>query len=303
MAKKDDARDALATFSNRFQKKLPRRIAYMGDGRGLATSNLVVPDNNAYVYVRDQLSSKRYYTVRMNRNVRPAFNIPVEVERLESGEERIVDVADTFIDYQQSASVLIGTQPHANQHMFGGGDEVFVDDFLIKSGLVSPTDPVSMSVDIFSFVYYRNEWKRFPISTSDDLSKYKPPIGSRYVLLAVDTDTNSLLYVPGEVFTATFSELLTASDGFEKIPSPPGDVIPLAAVLLTPTTTAVDWRSVGTDNLVSMRIFLSSPQKSIEERLRQLEGYLGNNSDLPATGAQGFTTDDNYVKFIDGGTW
>jgi hypothetical protein len=303
MTIRDEAINAFRELRQSFEEKKKKRIAFMGDGRGVSTSNLIFPDDNAFVYVRDQLNSTRYRPVRLNRDVRPAFNIPVEVELLPTGEERIIGISDTWLSRETAASNISGVPPHNVQHRFGGGDEVFIDDRLIKVGLVKPTAPQSMSVDVFPFVYYTTEWKRFPATTSADLSVYKPNVGNRYLLITVDPETNELLYVPGLPFTLNFEESLDISSDFSRIPSPPGDVIPLAAVLLSPTTQFIDWRSGFVDNLLSMRMFLSAPQAKIEDRLRAIEGYLGNDPSLPATGAQGFLTDDFIPGIIDGGSW
>lgn len=304
MATKDDARNAIRMALGKYEKSPVKRYAYMGDGRGHATSNLIVSDNPAYVYVRNTLNSSDFFVVRMNRNVRPAFNLPVEIHSLEGGQQRIVDVADTFLDQQTSASNISGLGPHGPQHEFGGGDEVFIDDQLIKPGLVHPTDPPSMAVDIFSFVYYNETWQRYGGGTTDDLTQYRPPIGKRYILLCLDQDINDIIIVVGDIFVSgTWDTLFTATDGFQYIPVPPGDVIPLAAVLLTPSTTTIDWNSAGVNNLISMRIFLSAPTKNIVDRIRQLEGYTGNPPNLAMTGAANFTVDENTIQLIDGGTF
>jgi len=302
MATREEARSAVRLTLDRYERSPARRYAYMGDGRGHAASNLIVQDNPAYVYVRNKLDSTDFFVVRMNRNVRPAFNIPVEIHSLENGQMRIFDVADTFLDQQTSASSISGVAPHHPQHEFGGGDEVFIDERLFKPGLVQPTDPASMSVKVFSFIYYYNDWQRYAGATTDDFSQYKPAIGNRYILIALDQDTNDLIVVPGDRFIAgSWDTLLTTISGFNYIPSPPGDAIPLAAILLTSSTTKIDWNSNGVDNLLSMRIMLSSPNKNMLDRIRQLEGLSGNPPNLAVMGAATDTVDENIARLVDGG--
>jgi hypothetical protein len=302
MAKVDEVRDLVRRRLGKYEVKKFTRVMFMGDGRGLATSNLVVPDNEAYVYVRESLDSSNYSVARMNRNVRPAFNIPVQVEVDSGGQARIVDVDDTFLDQQTSASTILGVAPHAPQHAFGGGDDIFIEDQQFKTGLVRPTSPESLSVDVYAFVYYQKGWKRFPNTTGVNLSSYIIPNEQRYVLVCVDVETNELTFVLGApvnlITQQTWDSFFNAVDGFDAIPSPPGGVIPLAAILLSSDTTKITW-----DEIISMRMFLNAPAIDIYDRIEQLERYTGNPPSLAMMGAAETPVDENIPGFIDGGTF
>jgi hypothetical protein len=195
---------------------------------------------------------------------------------------------------ETGVSGLRGSTAHHTQHEFGGGDEVFIDPRQFKAGLAKPTNPPSMQVHIGSFTHYYNEWTRSPEQDSLDLTSFIPATDSRYVLIALDADTNELVYRPGPIYVSAGGfggDALVVSGGMGAIPAPAGNEYPIAAVNLTSTTTTIDWSRL-VNNIQDTRLHISPPFKHIIDRLDQLEGTTGQNINLPTTGAQTTPTDD-----------
>lgn len=294
-----DAKDAFGRFqqgiNSSFEPITVKRTVFLGDGLGTGTSNLVVQSNEAFVWARESLQSKQYFPVRLNRSVRPAFNLPVIVgKKTNDPYERILDVDETFVDYSPSASLISGTAPHHSQHEFGGGDEVFIDSKLFKPGLLRPTDPKSLSVTILSFVYYTNAWQRFP-ETTIDLTEYVPTTGNLYVTIYIDPDTNTHQVIKGNLIAST--PIAPFLDSFDKIPVPPDTSVPISAVFLNAGGTKIDW-----DKLFDIRLHISQPQNNASRRLDVLERMFGYDPNFMMLGVQ----QGEYAPFIDvidGGTF
>lgn len=302
MATLKDAKRIWNETTKRIVPQQRTRLAYLGDGRGFASSNLIVPQRPSLVYARDDVNSSTHFVV-INRRVKPAFNLPVILGTTmeEPDLEQVLSIDYTPFDYAANASTIEGTQPHGPQHEFGGGDEVFVDTRLFKPGLAKPTEPAGMTIKILSFIHYYNGWKRFEETTTDTFNNWKPDTGSRFVLVAVDPKVNIIKYIPGLIFNeASFDHLLGGSTAFANIPSPGGDEIPIVAVWLTSTTTKIDWNDQITNNMFDVRMFINVSNKRILDRLDQLEGYLGFKPNLATTGAADTSADD-FPRTIDGG--
>lgn len=262
-----------------------RFVGYLGDGRGNAASNLVVPSNKAYVYYRLHYGEENsgVSVAKMNRNVRPLINLPVILEKSSKGEITIVGVDDTIWEYQTGASVISGTQPHHVQHEFGGGDEVFVGTRTLKIGLVVPTDPESMKVKLSSFVY--SDWGFFSGGLTNDLSVYQLDEGNRYVTISYDPKIEKVVYQAGGKIpsaNATWEQIIqseVAADSFGYIPKPAGGLIPLAAILVKSGATKITW-----DEIYPIKIHLVPDLAKLNSRVDTLES-LNGISTLPTTGA------------------
>ena len=287
-----DAKDAFGRFKQEinqsFEPATAKRTVYLGDGKGTGSSNLVVGSNPAFLWARESLQTKQYFPVRLNRSVRPSFNLPVIVGK-KQGEpcERILDVDETFMDFNSGASILSGTGPHHTQHEFGGGDEVFVDSKLFKPGLARPTSPKSLSIVILSFVHYVDSWQRFD-QTEFDLTEYVPSSGSVYVTVCVDPLDGSVVAIKGSAISSTFAAPFEG--GFPSIPSPPSNLIPITAVFLNSGATKIDW-----DKLFDIRLHISSPQKDNSDRIGVLEKMFSYDPEFMMMGVQ----QEEYAPFID----
>jgi hypothetical protein len=308
MAKQlDDAKLRWDNVKSRFSEKRNTRVAYLGDGGGYATSNMYVPSNQAYVYARESHQTKNAFPVLNRNRVRPSFDIPVVLGYTEDDpdHEQVLSIHYASLDFKNNASILGGTGPHNLQHQFGGGDEVFIDSRLFQPGLVKPTNPPSMIATIQSFVYYYNSWRRFTQATTDDLTEYIHASKSRFILIALDPTSNSIVYRIGNLFSASlWSNFYETGEnnGFSYIPAPSGDEMPLAAVYLAPNTTQINWNAATTDNLYDMRLHIGFSNRSVLDRLFQIEGLTGNRPNLAMTGAADSVADE-FPNIIDGGVF
>lgn len=308
MATREEVKSALAKRLNKYKVQTPTRIAYLGDGRGQATSNIVPPGEPDKFWARESLNGEKPFKVlNRNPNFTPAFNLPILLGYPEDDPdtEQVMGIHRGLVQFStgNAGSAIGGVAPHHIKHEWGGGDEVFVDPRMFKPGLVKPTAPASMFVKILSFEHYYNEWRRYEGGTSPDLTQYKPSSDYRYVLLCLDPDTNQLTVRSGAVFTPDLSidSIISnqAQNTFRHIPVPPGNEIPLGVVLLEPSTTKIDWNINGVNNLLPMRLLLSAPMKEINERISALESATGISS-LPATGAANSVQTDLLPARIDG---
>jgi hypothetical protein len=298
-------------FKNRFDQfkvKTPLRVAYLGDGRGGATSNMVPPGEPDKFWARESIDGdKPFKILNRNPNFTPQFNLPVLLGYPEDDpeQEQVMGIHRALVQFSigNAGSAIGGVAPHHTKHEWGGGDEVFIDPRMFKPGLIKPTAPTSMKVKILSFQHYYNYWRRYDGGVSPDLAQYKPSADYRYVLLTLDPDTNQLCIRPGNVFTPDLSidSIISnqATNTFRHIPVPPGNEIPLGVVLLEPGTTKIDWNINGINNMLPMRILLSSPMKEVNERLSLLESATGISS-LPSTGAANSVQTDLLPGRIDG---
>ena len=294
MATIDEAKDVWLAKQQKFVPVTETRIAYLGTGLGFATSDMVVEGNPGLIYARGEPNGKNYFPI-LNRNIiSPKFNLPVVLGYTadEPQHEQVLSVDAGYLDHNPQASVIGGLGPHHNQHEFGGGDEVFIDGRLFKPGLLKPTFPVSASATIQSFVHYYKGWQRFAQQNTIAITDFKPTNDARkFVLVAIDPETNSIVYRVG----ASFSDQLpdaAVNGGFRFVPAPAGDEIPIGAVSLGSATTTVDWNSTTTDNIHDMRIHHSVSSRHMLDRISQLEGHSGNNPNIATLGAADASADE-----------
>lgn len=296
MPTKADVIRARDNLLSNYKVVTPVRTAYSGDGRGFATSNLHVPGLDDYIWARDSLESSRFYPVLNRSTVGLAVNIPINIGY---GDENPREPQVLGIHYEglgtMASSAISTTGPHHKQHEFRGGDEVFIDSRLFVPGAVHPTNPISMAVVVEPFTYFWNGWHRFEQFTTDLLTPYMPDgsTNSRCVLIALDPESGTLVYVPGLPFDK--NQFTTTSVFFSNIPAPAGNMLPLGAVYLQTTTTAVDWTALK-DNVIDMRLHVNSPTLNILDRLGQLEGYTGNDPNIATTWAATSSVDSRNIS-------
>lgn len=280
MAALDKARRKLKSLLESFQEKRPVRVVYMGDGRGTAENNIRVPGFPDHVFVRESLGDRRFFQVLNRGKVQPMFNLPVITGYTEDEpeSEQVLGLHYGGLGQGTTGTNLSNVGPHRGQHQFRGGDEIYIDSRLLLPGLVYPTSPASMSVIVGEFLYYYSSWNRFPSTTSKSLLEYLPTAPGRYVLIAFDPVSGSLVYRPGDEFA-----LIGFGLNFAFIPAPSGDEYPLGIIVLTPSTTTVNWDAT-TNNLADGRLHLQPAPLSILSRLAQLESLSGNIPTLPCVG-------------------
>lgn len=302
MATLTDAKTAWQRQKRKFREATPTRTAYLGDGKGYATSNIVVADNPAMFYAREKLTDKQYFVVpNFNAGINPQFNLPVVLgyDQINPNIEQILGIDMSIFPYQSSASVLGGLGPHHKQHEFGGGDEVFVDPELIKIGLFTPDNPPSLEGYIQPFYYSnKNQGLRvFPGSRINSVSQFKPTDSgaTRFLTISLNPDSGSIVYRSGtdfaavDVGSATLACLLAGSGsvttpgGSAQLPIIPGGEIPIATFALTSTTASLNWSSTDS-SYYHTRLFLGKVDTDIYARLESLERNANINT-LPTTGA------------------
>ncbi len=274
----------------------PYRYAYLGDGRGYATSNMYVPGEagSNLLYARTTPQDTRFFPI-LNRNaVVPQFNLPIVIgyRQDEPRTEQVLGIHIGGLGNISASNVpLLG--PHHHQHEYGGGDEVFSDGLLFKPGLVTPTSPPSMQLKVLTFVYFWDTWRQFLTTTTVDLSQFKLATSqSRYVTIALDPTTATLVYRPGPLITSSLPPPWgVTSFSFSNVPAPAGNEMPLTFVLLAGNATSLDWPTFQND-VGDARLHVQPPMLNVLDRLRQLEGYSGNEPSIATTGAGASTVDE-----------
>ena len=277
-------REAMAQY----QERIPRRTALLGDGRGTAASNVLVPGRDDYVFARDDVNSTRFFQVLNQGAVQPAANLPVYIGFPLPGSSKTRDEEQVLgINYSGLGTIASGTippvGPHHQQHEFRGGDDILLDSRQFLTGLIHPTDPTTMTVQVESFIYFYNTWRRWEIGTSKDLTEYLPSSGYiRFVLIALDPEIGQLVYRPGVPFATGSQDIILGT--FTPIPAPAGNELPLGYIRLLSTTTSIDWTS-SADNIADARLWVNPPMLNVLDRIKQLEGLSGNPPNLAMTGA------------------
>src|SRR3990167_8997385 len=280
----DEARNAWKRATQKYQEKFPSRTAIMGDGRGLATSNLFVPNRSNYIFARDNYDSHQFFQILNRAKVNARIDLPVILGYTEEEpqEEQVLSIHYDGLGAGMSASNIGSTLgPHHLQHQFRGGDEVFIDSRMFLTGLVHPTSPLSMTVTIEAFPYFYDKWRQYAGGTSANFNQWKPSgMDMVFVMVALDPTTQTIVYRPGFPFV---QGSVANADFFTLglIPGPSGNEFPLAYIKLTSSTTAIDWTGL-TDNIGDARLFVQPPLVNILDRLRQLEGLSESEPSLPA---------------------
>src|SRR3990167_957193 len=297
-----DARRAYREALSKYQERTPSRVAVLGDGRGTATSNVLVPGRPDYVYARDDVTSTRFFQVLNQGAVQPAANLPVYVgypfpTGTGSDEEQVIRINYSGLGDIDSGTVP-PTGPHHQQHEFRGGDDILLDSRQFLPGLVHPTDPISMQVQVESFIYFWDTWRRWEIARSKDLTEYIPSSGYvLWVMIVLDPETGQLVYRPGVPFATGSQDVILGT--FTPVPAPAGNELPLGYVRLASSTTVIDWTSSG-DNIGDARLWVNPPMLHILDRIEQLEGLSGNPPDLMMMGVASASVSEFGNNTLDG---
>lgn len=306
MATKEEAIKAWRAFRDNVQTKTPVRYAITGNGQGDGVDNLYVPFKQDYIYVREYSDLNRAFPVLNRGKVGPYINMPVVVgyDQIEPEREQVLGINYDALPTNVSTSAIYSIGKHHLQHEFGGGDDVWVDSRQFMPGVVVPTNPPSMNVEVRPFLYHYDQWQRFAGSMTDSLSPYKPSSGdnnSRYVLIAIDQLTGTLLYKPGLLFNAqaTFDVLINAGselNGVDYLPNTDSTEVPLGAVFLSSATSVLNWLGGGS-NLIDTRIHNAFSIHDLVDRINNVQATLGYSDTLPTTGAAAFQTPDYNAYF------
>jgi hypothetical protein len=273
----------------------PYRYAFLGDGRGYAASNMYVPGDSGSttLWARSTPQDARFFPI-LNRNaVVPQFNLPVVIgyKQDEPRTEQVLGIHAGGLGNISASNVSI-LGPHHHQHEFGGGDDVHIDGILFKPGLVTPTSPASMQLTVLPFIYFYNTWSQFAGGNTASLATFLPPTGRAvYVLIALDPTTNSLVYRPGSPFISPGPPFNFTTFSFARVPAPAGNEFPLGYAILVSSTTSLDWQAIN-NAIGDARLHVNPPMLNILDRLRQLEGYSGNEPSIATTGAGASTVSD-----------
>jgi hypothetical protein len=307
MATLQEARDALNQRLSIYRQSRPTRLAFLGDGRGYAASNMFVPQEPNTTYARGALDDSNFFTV-VNVSARPMHNLPVVLGYTED-DPKTEQVLHTYTEIMGGAgaggSLLSGFDKHHYQHEFGGGDEVFVDSRLFMPGLVHPTKPPSMQLTVLRFIYYYDKWRQFGGANTIDLTTYIPATKARYLLIALEPSINELVYIPGpiEQVTLTWSDYLEGIDDYSEcddlVPGAAGNQIPVAFLRIDADMTVLDYTWADNTVIFDARLHLGHPQHEVLDRIDSLERSNGNNITLPTTLVASGTTEENFT--VDGG--
>lgn len=253
-------RNALQSVLKRaFGGKEDRAIlipAMVGRRSATGEKEFSVPGHPDFIWVR--LRGQKSETVRaFNETVGLSYGTPVLITRdaIDPRYYRVVR-RDTgkYQDWTNVDGGIFIVKPHGHQHSFGdpassGNDPVFVyKRQLVQPLLARPQDTPDMTVYVEAdFYFYANQFLYFAGGSSADMTAYIPGAGlGRYVTIYFAPSTGTVEFVVGTTF------LLLFPDPVSFIPEPlPSQGIPLAAVLLTADTSAINWA-----NLFDLRIML-----------------------------------------------
>lgn len=262
MATKEEAKQHWKRVSKKYKLDHGTRIAWTGDGQGTAGSNFFWPPDNRYIWARESPSGDRPFPVLNRGRVAPAVNVPIILGFEDTApEEQVLGVAREALPADVSASRNWEIGAHHGQHEWNGGDEVFIDSRQFLPGLVHPTSPDSMAVRVKPFTYFYGKWKRFGGSTTVDFSGSAPSGANyKYVLISLDPGNGNLYYEGGESRALTPGDPIDIQDRntLASIPAPRSNDIPLGALYLTASTTALGWNNV--DNLLDTRLHLDNAE-------------------------------------------
>lgn len=208
-----------------------RRIwtALMGDGTGTITD----PDNADRVFVRvhglqDSVALVFNKSVPTNRP-----DLPVLIGATRELPQRVqVLGVDWSALPEWGGELFLGL--HGDTHELpDGADPVYVQKRAIVPLRASPQDTPDMTVSVAADYYpWDDGFNFFAGDDTEDLTSRKPGAWEgRYVCIYVDGATNLLAYTNGDAWPL---------DDPEDLPSPPEGSVPVCAVRLMGTTTAIE---------------------------------------------------------------
>lgn len=249
-------RDQLDHRLDMRKPKLLHFNAYLGDGNGVV---VIDEDDPTMVYAREKGRGEVHKV--HNTRVPNLYNLPVIIGYDDTTQYRLEvltirrDAVDVWIAEGNDPTGISGVGPHHFQHEWRrdgglpGSDVVWLNIQQITDGLVYPSTPNAMTVEVHKSWYaYGQSFQFFDAETSADLTAYVPSDAgsSKWILISIDAETNTLQYTEGD----PFSTALFPPDESDSIPDAPYGSVPLAAVLLSDTTTEITW-----DEIYDMRLF------------------------------------------------
>ncbi|MEM4406007.1 MAG: hypothetical protein QXS68_03085 [Candidatus Methanomethylicaceae archaeon] len=187
-------------------ESIKRSVTYrglLGDGDGELDVTLddgsVVPDT---VWVRvtfDEEESARTVVAARCIGVAKRYGLPVLLQRGIDGLLEVVGVDPSVKDeWSINAGDPVSTvAEHAWQHGRLGPDPLYIEGQQILPFSVQPTNPYSMSVDVWGGHYVYEGTQKVLTKTSVDLSSYKPTYGYKFVIVCLNPSTNTTSVVEG----------------------------------------------------------------------------------------------------------
>ena len=223
--------------------------ATIGDGAG----NIEVPGKRNFVYVRREGRSRVeecHNTKVPRRNGLPVIvgYDPINPDTLQILEPDWGGMAapDNY------SYVPFHHESHEFQNTDGGDDVTWIQSQQYVPLLAYPTDPTSMTVNVYGGWYcWSTDWHYFEATVSADLTGSIPGIvgNARYTLISIDGATEALQYTDG----AEFPIALPPADIEDMIPTAPGGSVPIVAVYLPNGLAAIDWA-----NLYDIRMMVAT---------------------------------------------
>ena len=269
MAKKEEAREVLKGWAHKFQPRKRFRTAYLGDGRGTERINLFVdenspnPEERQLLWARYRLDGGDRFSIK-NRTVNPVFNLPVFIGEKdeEPGVDQIVGV-----DY---GSIPVGGNQYALPahnftHSLNGSDPIRLDSRQFMTGLVYPTSPPSLQLNLLGFVYNYSGWKVVDDASLPTLESLRPASSGSlaFVIIAIELATKTVEYFDssysltgGQQTWDQFFEEQTPAQLQTVLPELPNGYTSLALVVLENTTTQISWLE-SINNLFDYRQFIT----------------------------------------------
>jgi len=241
---------ALAELLGMKQTTPEYRYALTGNGTGADTADVGGRPGWAYIRYDDNLN--RVSQIFNPRYPGIAEDVPVIVGKERPNDQYVqILTVNWAVYFERLTTGMIeqyATPKHGPTHnAVEGSDPAFMDTRNLLPGRVRQTDVATMSV-YAEALYYSGAGAMAYFPGGDiDLTPYVPGTADtrRYVLVAVDADTNGLALTGGDLFPTAMTPAP---------PSVPISDIPLALVLVADTTTAI------TETLiVDYRILFSSP--------------------------------------------
>lgn len=231
----EDARRVVQKYTGQLEPRRRLLFGVMGNGSGVVNGSR---PNYSMVRVGSSPAAEVF-----NMTVPPIENLPVRLARVPERDNLLVvlGVNETALGDWDGAEYV---KEHGVTHTYGDPDApyydiVYIEKRVIVPLLCHPTTPSSMRVVVEADFYpHGNGWKRFFQTTSSDLSSYRPTgiAEARFVTLSINPTTNALEYTAGSIF----SLLSTPPDLWLTVAAPPEESIPVAAVLIKSTTTALE---------------------------------------------------------------
>jgi len=210
-----------------------------------------VPNRPGFVYVRVRGQTSEIVEA-FNDAVGLDFGLAILLIR-DKLTPRYYRVLGRNVSLYESWDDQLPVPRHGAQHSFnaGGWDIVWIyRKQMVQPLQCHPQAVPNMTVYVEAdFYFWSNEFKYWAGGSSTSLTPYVPGSGlSRYVTVYLDGDLEAVQFKIGTTFSTSFPPADIISFIPEILPT---EGIPLAAVLVTSSTTSITW-----DNLFDLRIML-----------------------------------------------